>query len=143
MRFRKKSRVRKRMIGRDPSLCHLCGLVIPTKVVSPTHALFGTIDHVIARSRHGSDAVYNRAPAHRICNARKANGVINPEQFAAELHRLVAPLLERLGYTVSAAARRRAIRRVVQGWPLWVPTWRTETQRIALQRWEDDGGRVL
>jgi 5-methylcytosine-specific restriction endonuclease McrA len=133
---------RRRAIVRDPSHCYLCGLFIPTKIVSSVHPLFGTVDHVVARSRNGADAFYNRYPAHRVCNRSKGDRLINPEEFALEIHRRVVPLLERLGYTVTPAARRRAIGQVVHWWPSWAPILRHGTNQVALQRWEDDGGAV-
>lgn len=52
-------------------VCHLCGYPIPDWIVSPTHPLFGTIDHVIPRSLGGKNYAANRAPAHRFCNSRR------------------------------------------------------------------------
>jgi len=126
----------------NPSLCYLCGLPIPPEVVSSLHPLFGTVDHIIARKRRGSDAIYNRAPAHRICNIRKGHVIVHPEEFATELQAIVVPLLERLGHKISSKARKRGIRRVLSGWPEWAPRSKRETHRAALERWEDDGGAL-
>jgi HNH endonuclease len=126
----------------DPRWCSLCGLAIPQEIVSPSHPLFGTIDHTIARSNKGPDSVFNRAPAHRICNKLKGNRMIDPEAFAAERHRDIVPLLESLGRKIRSRDRAAAIRRVVEGWPAWAPSYKKEADRIQLQRWIDDGGRV-
>ena len=137
--LRKKSR--KRLVGSNPAWCYLCGLPIPDEIASPRHPLFGTVDHIIPRSRNGTDALYNRAPAHRLCNARKGNSMIHPEEFALELRRIVLPLLESLGRKVTERVMRAAIRRVLQTWPAWAPTCRREAGRVAIQRWEDEGGK--
>ena len=130
------------MAGSNPAWCYLCGLPIPGEIVSHRHPLFGTVDHVIPLSRNGTDALYNRAPAHRLCNERKGNGMVHPEEFALELRGRVLALLESLGCKVTERVRRAAIRRVLQGWPTWIPTCRREAGRVAIQRWEDEGGSL-
>ena len=100
-----KSKSKNGAVGRDPSLCYLCGLAIPDQVVSRSHPLFGTVDHVIASSRGGTDAIWNRAPAHLVCNREKGNGLINPEEFAASMHATIVPLLARLGHPVTRAPK--------------------------------------
>jgi hypothetical protein len=51
--------------------CGICGIPIPSSIVSPTHPLFGTIDHVRPKGKGGEDISENRQPAHRICNLIK------------------------------------------------------------------------
>jgi hypothetical protein len=63
----------------DNVICHLCGFPIPHSVVSPAHPLFGTIDHVIPKSRGGSDCAANRQPAHNCCNGVKAARLLDQE----------------------------------------------------------------
>jgi hypothetical protein len=138
--MRKKSR--KRMVGSNPAWCYLCGLPIPDDIASPRHPLFGTVDHIIPLSRNGPDAVRNRAPAHRLCNAQKGNHMIHPEEFATELRARVLPLFASLGREVSQRAQRAAIRRSLQAWPAWAPICRREAGHVAIQRWEDDGGSI-
>ena len=96
-----------RAIRSNPSMCYLCGLPIPNDIVTPSHPLFGTIDHIIRTSRNGPDAAFNRAPAHRLCNARKGDQIIDPEQFAAERHQEMIPLLESFGRKFEASRERR------------------------------------
>jgi len=54
-------------------LCHICGWLIPYGIVSHTHPLFGTIDHVVPLSKGGDKHGYNRQPAHYLCNQIKAD----------------------------------------------------------------------
>lgn len=54
-------------------LCHICLLPIPETIVSPTHPLFGTKDHVIPKSGGGTNAKANLAPAHYYCNQKKGD----------------------------------------------------------------------
>ncbi|HJZ97448.1 MAG TPA: hypothetical protein VKE70_13155 [Candidatus Solibacter sp.] len=65
-------RERQPALAGDPSWCYLCGLPIPSEIVSHAHPLFETVDHLIATSRNGRDALFNRAPAHRICSLATA-----------------------------------------------------------------------
>jgi 5-methylcytosine-specific restriction endonuclease McrA len=113
---RNKKRNRFRAMWGNPAWCSLCGLAIPAQIVSPSHPLFGTIDHTIPRSKNGPDRVSNRAPAHRLCNERKGNAVIDPEEFAAERHKEVIPLLESFGRKIRRRDRLAAIRRVIAAW---------------------------
>ena len=139
--MRKKSQ--KRVVGSNPAWCYLCGFPIPEEIVSPRHPLFGTVDHVVPRSRDGSDAAYNRAPAHRLCNQRKGNGMVDPQEFAIELRGRVLPLLKSMGWRVTRRVRREALQRVLREWPAWAPRLRREVGRVAIQRWEDDGGALI
>ena len=67
---------RQRGVRSNPAWCSLCGFPIPRNLVSPTHPLWGTVDHTIPRSRGGPDTLYNRAPVHLLCNKTKANRII-------------------------------------------------------------------
>ena len=138
----KKNR-QKRAVRADPAWYYLCGLPIPDDIVSPAHPLFGTVDHTIPRSRSGPDTLHNRGPAHRLCNQEKGNRMINPEAFAAELRQKIVPLLESRGRKVNRRVRAAATRRVIMEWPSWAPTHRQLTKKFELQRWADDGGRVV
>jgi hypothetical protein len=139
---KKRHNDRQRAVRMNPSRCYLCGLPIPEEVVSPTHPLFGTVDHIVARKRNGSDAPYNLAPAHRVCNTTKGDHLIHPEEFAAELQQKVVPILERLGHQITRAVVKKANRYVHLAWPIWAPRRQPEAKGVALQRWEDDGGAV-
>lgn len=50
--------------------CALCGDVMRPDV-GYLHDLYPTLDHIVPRSRGGSDDPSNLQPAHRICNLRK------------------------------------------------------------------------
>jgi hypothetical protein len=136
-------KTRRRVVFGNPARCYLCGFPIPGEVVSPLHPLFGTVDHVIATSRNGRDNLRNRAPAHRVCNMIKGDRLVNPATFAAQCHEHVIPMLIRLGRAVSSRARKRALAIAAEAWPAWAPTLREEPQWMALQRWDDDGGRPV
>ncbi len=136
-------RKRQRGLRLNPAWCYLCGLPIPRDIVSPTHPLFGTVDHTIPRSRGGPDALYNRAPVHLLCNQAKGDRIIyDPERYAEELAKKVIPLLQSMRRNVSRGDRATAIRRVVEEWPSWALTFRQD-KKFELQRWEDDGGSVI
>lgn len=51
--------------------CHICGYGIPQNIVSKSHPLFGTVDHVMAKAAGGSDALSNKLASHRLCNEKK------------------------------------------------------------------------
>src|SRR5258708_6773521 len=133
--MRKKSR--KRVVGSNPAWCYLCGLPIPDDIASSRHPLFGTVDHVIPRSRNGADALNNRLPAHRLCNQQKGDHMVHREEFALELCGRVLPLLESVGCKVTQRMQRAAIRRVLGAWPVWAPVSRREpTCRAEECRWK-------
>ena len=56
----------KAIIARDP-FCHYCGEELVT-TGSPYQDLYATVDHVIPKSRGGSDDPTNLVPACRKCN---------------------------------------------------------------------------
>lgn len=87
----RKVQVRKRAYaGKTPSAlelaraqrwkCVLCGGKLSTQHVHP-HALSLSIDHTIPRSLGGTDDPANLTAAHLICNVKKNNGVLVPEQL--------------------------------------------------------------
>ena len=117
----------------SPSWCYLCGLPIPDDIVSNSHPLFGTVDHIIPRSRNGRDSAANRAPAHRLCNEAKGDRTINPEEFSAEVRPRIATLLKSIGRRVTQRRVRDAARRVVRSWPAWAPTWQEVLSRPICQ----------
>lgn len=60
--------------------CSLCdGRLDPS--LSPRHMMSITIDHVVPRSHGGTDYPSNLNAAHRICNIRKGNRTLIPEQL--------------------------------------------------------------
>lgn len=71
---------RKRIVGerrrlvfeRDGWVCHLCGEQIDRNARYP-EPLSGVLDHVIARSRGGSDGEDNLKASHARCNSKKSH----------------------------------------------------------------------
>lgn len=62
------------LVDRDGTDCSLCGKHIELNLVYPD-PLSRSIDHIIPRSRGGSDEGSNLALAHLVCNYRKHNNV--------------------------------------------------------------------
>lgn len=56
--------IRQQVIARHGMVCHICRE--PIKSQADLH-----IDHIVPRSRGGSDSIENLAPAHDGCNLRK------------------------------------------------------------------------
>lgn len=78
--------------------CSLCFLPIPQGIVDSSHPLFGTVDHVIPLSKGGTNAIRNRAPAHRFCNMRKGASLsVAVGTVMAEIHPALTPLLLKMG----------------------------------------------
>ena len=127
----------------NPAWCHLCGLPIPDNIVSQAHPLFGTIDHIVPLSRNGTNSASNLGPAHRLCNGRKGNVIVDPEGFGAELRPQIALLLKAIGHRVTRQQLKAANRRVTCGWPGGASKLKAEDHRVAFDRWADDGGSVL
>ena len=90
----------KPFVGR-PDRCHLCFLPMSEIVVSPTHKLFRTLDHIIPLSRGGTDTLRNRAPAHSFCNSSKGNRVEVSFKERLDMTLVVAPLLRDVGIPIS------------------------------------------
>ena len=60
--------------------CSLCGKKLNSKLRS-THNMGVTIDHVIPVSKGGTGDLANLNAAHRICNIKKGNRSLGPEQL--------------------------------------------------------------
>jgi hypothetical protein len=67
-RRRKLRRCEKNNFYKGNVRCWLCGYPIPRDIVNMSHPLFGTIDHIIPKSKGGTDCRDNRAPSHFLCN---------------------------------------------------------------------------
>lgn len=116
-------------------MCSLCGLRIPNYIVSSSHPLFGTIDHVIPLSRGGRDNAANRKPAHNLCNQMKGNANPPSEDRVKQMRGNVKAILIHLGETVSEKHMRLAEKRGINGRFMGygeVP--------ITIQVWDTDGG---
>jgi len=62
--------------------CHLCGYPINTEIPWPSPLSFA-VDHLIARSDGGTNAIENTAPIHMACNTAKRERVVTPELRAS------------------------------------------------------------
>lgn len=67
-------------------VCSLCGGKLETRWAQGSH-LSISIDHTVPRSQGGTDDPSNLTAAHLICNIRKSDKTLGPEQL-----RLVSPL---------------------------------------------------
>lgn len=64
-------RIREQVRQAYGSVCWLCGRQIPEGEFS--------VDHLLLRSRGGSDEIENLRPAHGRCNSRRGNrGIVRP-----------------------------------------------------------------
>lgn len=123
----------------NPRRCHLCGFPIPPSVVSPTHPLFGTVDHVIPTSKDGPNHWTNRKPTHRMCNQEKADELALTEKQIFRLRGTARSMLERMGIPIPRSHLRH-------GLPSIKPSKKhAKGREHAMQyaRWEDDGGAPL
>lgn len=64
--------VRLAVMRRDGWVCHLCGKQIPKRPFK-NRRQDGTVDHLVPRSKGGSDEMSNLAAAHHGCNSRRNN----------------------------------------------------------------------
>jgi hypothetical protein len=108
--------------------CHICGLPIPSDIVSANHPLFGTIDHILPKCAGGTDKAANRAPAHRWCNQRKSDRVEYAD-VADECRVMVAVKL--LGHINCRPSAENGIsRKNIEG-ILWLITGKIATTELA------------
>lgn len=103
---------KRRFVSISVEWCHICGLPIPGDIASSKHPLFGTVDHVIPRSRGGSNRLDNRRAAHRLCNSIKGN--LDLSEHQRETIRVqVQILLNRAGEVCGPSLMKRARKRCV------------------------------
>lgn len=130
----------KAMLGKA-RWCAICGLRIPETIVSPEHPLFGTVDHVVPKSKGGTNAVANRRPAHRWCNGFKADRLSINNGMIGVAHAHIGGLLARLGSKPPTKTELKQARIAV---PINLPTKGyvppIDRHLFSFQRWEDDGG---
>lgn len=74
-RFKISQRVRFEIYERDGWLCQICGEEVPRNV-DPWSAEAATLDHIVPRSRGGSDDPSNLRLASRSCNSKRGAPVI-------------------------------------------------------------------
>lgn len=70
-------RLRSETIARWGSVCWLCGQPIDLTLPRTEPGGF-TVDHVVPRSKGGSNDVANCRPAHRSCNVRRQDKQARP-----------------------------------------------------------------
>lgn len=66
------ARLRTVLVAMYGSDCWLCGLPINLTIAWPHPSSF-SVDHVIPRSKGGTDALDNLRPSHLGCNSRRGN----------------------------------------------------------------------
>lgn len=118
----------------NPYWCVLCGLPIPHDIVSKTHPLAGTVEHLRPRSRGGDNILANRFPAHRLCNEAKGNASRWTTDDIGAVRQKVVPLLKKYGVPIKAKPPMTML----------VPFQPTKVRyNHPIQRWEDDGGAIV
>ena len=122
--------------------CHICGLPILDCIVSQTHNLFGTVDHVIPLSRGGTNNLANRRAAHRLCNRLKANKPLS-EVNRVGLQGAIKLLMNQVGLVCSHQMLAKARQRI--GAPVNTNHGKGAKARLpySLQSWENEGGSVV
>lgn len=135
---------RKRAVSLNPHWCYLCGLVIPTNIVSGNHPLYGTIDHISAKSNGGSDSWRNKMPSHRICNEFKNSYIINsPLDFINVTHPRIIPLIFKASniYLMEPEIE-KAKHRAIKNWKLIFSNGLLSKDHLwnAVLDWENEGG---
>lgn len=60
------------VLSRDGNKCWLCGNNIDL-TLDKDHPLALSIDHIVPKSRGGSNSLYNMAASHRVCNETKSD----------------------------------------------------------------------
>jgi 5-methylcytosine-specific restriction endonuclease McrA len=69
---RKVGRLMRLVLAEYGPSCHLCGGALVLDRDDPTYRRLGpSVDHLLPRSRFGSDDLVNLRPAHRACNSRR------------------------------------------------------------------------
>jgi 5-methylcytosine-specific restriction endonuclease McrA len=69
---RKVGRLMRLVLAEYGTTCHICGLPLLLDAEHPDYRRLGpSVDHLLPRSRHGSDELVNLRPAHRACNSRR------------------------------------------------------------------------
>lgn len=119
--------------------CHICGLVIPDSVTSRTHGLFGTVDHVIPRSKGGRNILTNRRAAHRLCNMVKGNKPLEALDRVG-LQGVVKGMLDRNGTLVTRRMLAAARLRIGANPNSNAGKGRNYRKPISIQAWDNEGG---
>lgn len=72
---------RARLYARDRYMCHICGKKTNPKA-GPSDPSFPSLDHIVPRSKGGTNADYNLSTACRLCNALRADADLPVLQLA-------------------------------------------------------------
>lgn len=88
----RKRKLFERLLARDDFTCKLCGLAVDN-TLPRHHPMAPTIDHILPKSKGGTDAQYNLQIAHQKCNNDRGNTPIQEDsnvtrQLIAELSSL-------------------------------------------------------
>jgi 5-methylcytosine-specific restriction endonuclease McrA len=67
------------LLARDGFNCTICGEALDRKIVDPANPEYITFDHIQPRSLGGLTDLRNLRLAHRVCNERRGNDPIMPE----------------------------------------------------------------
>lgn len=132
---RSRTHGRSKSLCSKPTHCHLCGLPIPSEIVNVDHPLFGTVDHVTPLSKGGLNVIENRAPAHKLCNNKKASRLVLDPQEVLDLQARQAVELRRMGFSINKVKLNGARQRIGFRLPMTI-----RLDRASIMRWEDDGG---
>ncbi len=80
---------RERLFALQKGICAYCGKAMPTEDVSKFKN--PTLDHVIPRSKGGTDAYKNLVVAHARCNWRRGNG--EPWRAVHRMQKRLKPII--------------------------------------------------
>ena len=71
------------IVGTYGNRCHLCGKPIDLTLMYPKAQRF-SIDHLVPRSRGGTNALSNLRPAHLGCNSKRGNQLLTAKNRKPE-----------------------------------------------------------
>lgn len=69
-----------RLMARDGTACAICGGYLDRSVRDHDHPQYVTFDHIVPRSRGGDSKLENLRLAHRLCNTKRGNDPILPDE---------------------------------------------------------------
>lgn len=62
-----------KLMSRDGPRCSICRVLLERRALDSTHPNYITFDHIVPRSRGGTDAHSNLRLAHKACNELRGN----------------------------------------------------------------------
>ncbi|MFD2840105.1 HNH endonuclease [Populibacterium corticicola] len=72
----------RRVLATYGSQCHLCQHPIDVRLLGQRHPDGPSVDHLIPRSKGGTNDMGNLRPAHQRCNSRRGNRPLTPALLA-------------------------------------------------------------